>query len=402
MGVFFWVMSGVEAHENNSMNSNSNNSRSDYASAQRCGLSPEQSIRQFIQSILWKIRERHRHIENHTQTSVGTMGRPGGWSLLFVGFVFGYAVRLPSLSGGFTWVVPERCGWTTESRVGLLEESRLSPQREPPWFGVNTTQVATQGGVPPKSATGVPVNEMKKTLTGQKPQRTSTTTRKERQAAARPSLGKWPNPTLVVGFPKAGTNSIAEYFRCDGRRKVAHFRCQDGHFCGQIIERNVKSGRDPLQDTGEADVYSQMDVEFSVDRRLPCYFPQVEALSEIHKYHPNSTLVLNRRDPERWVDSVKRWSGMDIRLSKCDITGLPVGKGLDREDLKAFYQAQVERVRRFVAEHPSHRLVEVVIDDDSAGAVMEAAFGIDASKCWGWHNAKHRNSTGLRAGESGA
>ena len=32
----------------------------------------------------------------------------------------------------------------------------------------------------------------------------------------------WPNPAIVVGLPKAGTQSIADYFEC-GCYKVSHY-----------------------------------------------------------------------------------------------------------------------------------------------------------------------------------
>ena len=200
------------------------------------------------------------------------------------------------------------------------------------------------------------------------------------------SVGKWPNPTIVVGLPKAGTSSLAEYFRCGGVEKVAHYMCL-ARACGAIIKQNIMSGRNPLFRTGRANVYSQIDVELNVARGMPCYFPQVEALEEIHKAHPNSTFVLNQRNVDDWVKSVQAWARMDHRLALCNITGLPAGQGRHKKELKFFYASQVSRVRRFVAKYPSHRLVEVVIDSPDAGQVLESAFGI-SKRCWGHHNRK--------------
>ena len=190
----------------------------------------------------------------------------------------------------------------------------------------------------------------------------------------------WPNPVIVVGLPKTGTTSVARYFKCGGGRRVSHWLCKDNELCGPIIRNNVRSGKPPLFETGNFDVYAQMDVEDP-----PCYFPQVEALDEIHKAHPNSTFIFNSRNISSWVKSVRGWNNMGNRLTQCNITGFPAGVGKTDAELMGFYYSQLQRVRDFVALHPSHRLVEVQIDSPDAGMVMKNAFGID-KKCWGRTN----------------
>jgi hypothetical protein len=201
----------------------------------------------------------------------------------------------------------------------------------------------------------------------------------------RNKVGRWPNPTIVVGFPKAGTSSIAAYFRCGGIENVVHHRCMN-RACGAIIQKNIEAGRNPFLGTGKADVYIQIDVELNVDRGLPCYFPQIEALQQIHRAHPNSTFILNTRDVHDWVQSLRSWAGMANRLVKCNITGLPAGSGTTDSELRMLYFSHLGRVRRFVKRFPSHRLIEVPIDVPEAGPIMEAAFGIDSERCWGHHN----------------
>mmetsp|Transcript_29261 Transcript_29261/g.41422 ORF Transcript_29261/g.41422 Transcript_29261/m.41422 type:complete len:282 (+) Transcript_29261:115-960(+) len=202
-------------------------------------------------------------------------------------------------------------------------------------------------------------------------------------------VGQWPNPLIVVGLPKAGTNSIAEYFRCGGIQNVAHNKCLNHDFCGSTIQQNILAGQNPLLNTGNADVYVQIDVELDVTKGLPCYFPQIEALDSIHRAHPNSTFLLNTREVNGWIRSVRKWAQMDARLSRCNITGLPSGKGLKERELKRFFSNQQLRIKRFVDRHTSHRLVQVQIDSANAGELMEEAFGID-KQCWGHHNKNHK------------
>lgn len=195
----------------------------------------------------------------------------------------------------------------------------------------------------------------------------------------------WPNPALVMGLPKAGTKSIADYFKC-GCYNVSHYTCNaerkrgvKDSLCGQIIESNIVSGVDPLLNTGDMDVYAQLDV---TNERYTCYYPQMDALEELHKHHPNSTFILNTRNVNNWLDSVNRWGSMRKRFHECNLTDLPTGVGDVDEDMIAFFGKQVDRVRDFCRRHPSHALVEIDVESVSTGAKLESIFGIP-SDCWG-------------------
>ena len=230
-----------------------------------------------------------------------------------------------------------------------------------------------------------------------------------------PTIG---NPIIVVGMPKAGTSTIAAYFRC-GNVKSSHYTCVGKEECGVCIERNVKTGNPPFLYCGDYDVYTQLDVMGNItsndamDKRgMPegkrssgrrglepldvCYLPQVEALDAIHAQFPHATFLLNHRQHiDDWIGSVNHWSDLRERFGDCQITGLPAGKGAPGatgdEQLKAFVAKHVLKVRRFVRRNPSHRLIEVVIDNPSAGRFMESKFNIPAT-CWG-HANNNKNST---------
>lgn len=236
-------------------------------------------------------------------------------------------------------------------------------------------------------------------------------------------VGRWPQPILVVGLPKAGTVSLRNYFECgnevhhvdggvplasntsvqsyiESPIKVSHHRCS-GRFCGGIIQKNMKNQHlssrfSPLRKTGTHDVYTQLDVEANVDLGRPCYFPQIQALNNIHKYHPNSTFILNIRNVTDWIGSIRSWHNMDIRLSKCNIPNFPSSTN-DRpteEELTKFYNDHISYIRSFVQQYPSHRLVEIHLDhgDDEVGGILEQEFGILRS-CWGKKNVNPRHQT---------
>lgn len=197
----------------------------------------------------------------------------------------------------------------------------------------------------------------------------------------------WPNPAIVVGLPKAGTQSLYDFFRCGGYKNVSHYgdchpkRMKSKSFCGLVIKNNVLAGVDPLLNTGNWDLYAQVDVTYLADGRT-CFYPQMEALDEIHKYHPNSTFILNTRNASHWLGSVKRWHGMQGRLIRCNLPDLPAGTGKKDEDMLLFHEKQNERVRDFCKRYPSHTLVEIDVESNTTGKVLEEAFGI-SSRCWG-------------------
>ena len=212
-------------------------------------------------------------------------------------------------------------------------------------------------------------------------------------------------PIVVLGFPKTGTTSLQAFFRCGGL-DTSHYKCGDHGTCGECIKSALDAGHPPLRSCGDYQAWAQLDFAGNPGDALPglnprddvCYFPQVEALDAIHAEHPTATFVLNRRStPNAWLESVDEWNDLRQRLADCDITGLPEGVGEPGEKgderLRAFVESHERRVREFVAAHPSHRLVEVVIDDPGAGDALETAFGISA-RCWGRKNVNPKDASG--------
>ncbi len=146
-----------------------------------------------------------------------------------------------------------------------------------------------------------------------------------------------------------------------------------------------------LQTCGNYDVWAQMDVSNPETLPLGCFYPQVTHLQRLHDESPNATFLLNRRNYSSWFDSVDGWRtevklgtrlSMSDRLARCKPFG-PKSSG--REDLIGWHEEQVQRVRRFVIDHPSHALVEVDIEDEGAGGRMARVFRIDGGH-WGHEN----------------
>mmetsp|Transcript_25361 Transcript_25361/g.31251 ORF Transcript_25361/g.31251 Transcript_25361/m.31251 type:complete len:393 (+) Transcript_25361:115-1293(+) len=252
-----------------------------------------------------------------------------------------------------------------------------------------------------------------------------------------------PTPILVMGFPKSGTSSVYDFFKCNNVRtshyccvgQSPHKKCQPEEnevtylqprhqgLCGKCIYDYLRLGKDPLEKCGihNYDVFAQMDVE-GVKNRVTrgdkivslnaIFLPQVKALDTFHKYYPNATFILNTRDPKRWAASVGKWFNMRINLLRTDLP--EIGYSLTNTSLEetefgfpaisrkfpliSIYLNHYQRIRDFVHDHPSHALVEVDIESDEAGKIMAESFGLDAG-CWGHSNSNVNGSRVKEASE---
>ena len=199
---------------------------------------------------------------------------------------------------------------------------------------------------------------------------------------------KLPKPYINLGFPKMGTSSLHAYFECGGKVS-AHLKCGRWRSgctaCSECMRASAEAGLPPLAKCCEADMYAQID--------NGAYFPQIELLEEFVHGHPDATFFLTFRSIEKWYHSIQNWPPrkngphMDDRFKKLNITGSPPIE--TKSNLKEFgdwYCNHVNKVRRLVAENPSHTLVEVDIEDPNMGQRMQDVFGIKRD-CWGHANA---------------
>jgi hypothetical protein len=154
----------------------------------------------------------------------------------------------------------------------------------------------------------------------------------------------------------------------------------------------VLSGSRPLESCGNFQSYMQMDRD--------TFFPQIELLNEIHAESPNATLMLIFRNMSDWYRSLSYWKAgngtrhnsaetqgksLAERLTNANITGLPPGRGVNETEMSQFFCNHVNNIRRFVAKHPSHSLIELDIASPSNAEQLESLIGISRS-CWGQSN----------------
>jgi hypothetical protein len=205
-------------------------------------------------------------------------------------------------------------------------------------------------------------------------------------------------PVIVVGFQKAGTSSVYDYFRC-GDVPSTHWRCQKkSHsknstctctwlspqerkctgacregLCAECVFKNLQKDMPPLHNCGqmrhqkEVHVWAQLDSTWPLDgpqgRLYECFWPQLFSLPKFARAYPNATWVLNTRPFDHWLASFTRWRDLRNRTTTCllnamansqtllaDGSGAMLTGGSD-EDYSRFFAAHHENVRAVAKRH---------------------------------------------------
>ena len=218
-------------------------------------------------------------------------------------------------------------------------------------------------------------------------------------AAARAELKL---PVINLGLPKSGSTSLRDFFAC-GNLTASHFKC-NGSPCGMCVDQNLQAGRPALHGCGDYHVWAQLDwapIGLPIKPKKRCFFPQLSALKELHEQYPEATFVLPTRPPRHWIASVGNWQHDDYNmrevLAACNLPGLPPGRKPSDTELASFYVHHSRTVRTFVANHPSHTLIEFDLEEPGAAQKLALASGVPAT-CWGKSNC--RTSCGGHGGHS--
>ena len=210
-------------------------------------------------------------------------------------------------------------------------------------------------------------------------------------------------PVIInLGLPKVGSTTLAQFFDCGGYQsnhwKIAnneHKEEEEGIHLGPCIQQAIAEKRaSPLQYCEEQAGYTRrhfdawMQLDYTI--RGECIFPQISYLEELHEEYPDAIFLLPHRPPRDWYRSLQNWKRMDVRMQEqCpESFGLLLNQPSEATFLD-FWCRHVERARRFVQQHPTHRLLEMDLYDTATTAQhLSRFFGIP-SKCWGHGKDSH-------------
>jgi Sulfotransferase domain len=249
-----------------------------------------------------------------------------------------------------------------------------------------------------------------------------------------PSQLKLPKPIINVGFPKAGTSTIFSFLHCNGLAGQHWYCCDKQEHPGvtanhRLMSRcmleNMANGTAVLEGCGDFDFYSEINgprffqdldgrnmlddgtllpVDQSKGQNARIFFPQHHHLDEIHQQYPNATFILNLRPVDAWIASVLKWKSklefeilnefyfqnstrflFGPKVKPVNEQNSPFVNTNIRSHLATVFEYHSRYIRDWVAQHPSHALVEVDISHNDTGRILADAFGL-RQECWGHFN----------------
>jgi len=204
-------------------------------------------------------------------------------------------------------------------------------------------------------------------------------------------------PIFVASLPKSGTTSIWQYFQCGGHPASHQWIKRNdtsSELTGRCMYDNiVRRNRPPFEGCGHQRIHTDAGYARFVqdgDGDYPlCYFPSISALEDIYRHYPNSTIVMVVRNSSSWYDSMNAWAEGTLltRWKACNLPHFPNVTSDDdsppsREAATGFYEWHTDHVRKFARNHPSIRYVEVQLESNGTGSILEDSIGIPA-RCWG-------------------
>jgi hypothetical protein len=139
---------------------------------------------------------------------------------------------------------------------------------------------------------------------------------------------------------------------------------------------------------GPFDIFS--DGSQRIEAKKSCFEPVFHGgLENFHRYHPNGTLILVTRNMQDWLYSVRRWYVLYDRLTHdCHGPGYYTqwkDKNVTEDDVLQMYMDHANTVRSFAQAHPSLTYIEVELESNQTGQILEDRIGI-SRECWGQHN----------------
>ncbi|KAG7348134.1 hypothetical protein IV203_016839 [Nitzschia inconspicua] len=238
---------------------------------------------------------------------------------------------------------------------------------------------------------------------------------------------KFPRPKVEVMFEqpsqlKLSKPIINHWYCCEEQEHPSASR--NHQLMSRCLLENVVNGTPFFDGCGNFDVYTEINgprhfhdladrnlldngtllpQEQSLGRNARLFFPQHHQLEAIHRQYPNATLILNVRPVEAWISSVLKWETMlefEIlnefyyqnttrflfeKLKPVNNPNSPFINTNIKKHLTTVFNYHSQYIRDWVAQHPSHALVEVDISHNDSGRILAESFGLEEA-CWGHFN----------------
>jgi hypothetical protein len=214
-------------------------------------------------------------------------------------------------------------------------------------------------------------------------------------------------PMLVTAMPKAGTNTVHDYFLCGlGNWVGAHQWAMTTHEAlepfqmepiGECMLRNADNNTYPFfKGCGYAFIWSDTGLlrpgrlkrpgSEIQDRDPVCFYPFLhrQGLERFYASYPYGTILNVIRNTTSWVSSAIRWKEMPKRWVKAKCDGFPSKINTTVEEWGQFYESITHRLRAFAKAHPSLTYIEVPLSSQT-GAILKDIFRFP-DHCFGHSN----------------
>ena len=111
---------------------------------------------------------------------------------------------------------------------------------------------------------------------------------------------------ILLGFPKSATVSFNKLFS-DLGYKTYHWKYNDV-FIADIIKKNKKYEKKLLSfiDKSEYEITALTQIEVCMNNSK-FYWPQITDFKKIYRENRSAIFILNKRDPDRLIESLKKW-----------------------------------------------------------------------------------------------
>ncbi len=114
---------------------------------------------------------------------------------------------------------------------------------------------------------------------------------------------------ILIGFPKSGTSSFQKLFD-DLGYKSYHWK-KNNKYIAMMIKKNKENNKPLLYDFLDTDVITQMDI--CIDKQNS-YWAQIIDYKQLYYENKDSIFILNKRNPEKILNSFKNWNNYYDRL----------------------------------------------------------------------------------------
>ena len=194
------------------------------------------------------------------------------------------------------------------------------------------------------------------------------------------------------GLPRSGTSTLIYALRRAGLNAAHGRACTGAEPLGVALLRAFLERRDPLYYVPRGvEALADPYVTRATDWELASCWPTISPgfLESFRAHHPDAWVVLTYREPASWLDSVRRWKDLRVRLIKADLPFLPRNSGADDATVIEWVESYYERVRKAFAADPKFLEIDIVGQSDAACTALGDALGISLP-WWGVRNAGPR------------